>query len=136
MIGVVLAVAAVVLVAALRLMEGPVDLDFIKDKLAAAADVPGKSIVWLYRSIYAPTLYPDQALIYRWDIGRWSHAFIAAQWIERIPQLAATGSITIAQQLTPGQLQLGAIDPSGRLAYFSGPPSASTTASAACRPPE
>src|SRR5262245_21282001 len=43
-IGVVLAVAALVVVAALRLMEGPVDLDFIKDKLAAAADVPGNDI--------------------------------------------------------------------------------------------
>lgn len=44
MVGVFLAVAALVVVAALRLMEGPVDLDFLKGKLAAAADVPGNDI--------------------------------------------------------------------------------------------
>ena len=42
--GVVFAVAALVLVAALRLMEGPVDLDFLKDRIARAADVPGNDI--------------------------------------------------------------------------------------------
>ena len=42
--GVVFAVAALVLVAALRLMEGPVDLDFLKDRIAQAADVPGNDI--------------------------------------------------------------------------------------------
>lgn len=44
MVGVVLAAAALVVVAAIRLMEGPVDLDFLKEKLAAAADVPGNNI--------------------------------------------------------------------------------------------
>lgn len=44
MVGVFLAVAALVVVAALRLMEGPIDLDFLKEKLAAAADVPGNDI--------------------------------------------------------------------------------------------
>ena len=43
-VGVTLAVAALVLVAALRLLQGPVDLDFLKDRLAAAADVPGNDI--------------------------------------------------------------------------------------------
>src|SRR5918993_3715145 len=42
--GIVFAVAALVLVAALRLMEGPVDLDFLKDRIAQAADVPGNDI--------------------------------------------------------------------------------------------
>lgn len=36
--------AALAVVAGLRLMEGPVELDFLKDKLAAAADVPGNDI--------------------------------------------------------------------------------------------
>lgn len=36
--------AALAVVAAIRLMEGPVELDFLKDKLAAAADVPGNDI--------------------------------------------------------------------------------------------
>ena len=36
--------AALVVVAALRLMAGPVQLDFLKEKLAAAADVPGNDI--------------------------------------------------------------------------------------------
>jgi hypothetical protein len=42
--GIVFAVAALVLVAALRLMDGPVDLDFLKDRIARAADVPGNDI--------------------------------------------------------------------------------------------
>ena len=42
--GIVFAVAALVLVATLRLMEGPVDLDFLKDRIARAADVPGNDI--------------------------------------------------------------------------------------------
>jgi len=42
--GVVFTVAALVLVAALRLMEGPVDLDFLKDRITRAADVPGNDI--------------------------------------------------------------------------------------------
>ena len=42
--GIVFAVAALVLVAALRLMEGPVDLDFLKDRIAREADVPGNDI--------------------------------------------------------------------------------------------
>ena len=42
--GVVFALAALALVAALRLMEGPVDLDFLKDRIARAADVPGNDI--------------------------------------------------------------------------------------------
>lgn len=42
--GVVLCLAALVMVAALRLMEGPVDLDFLKARIVAAADVPGNDI--------------------------------------------------------------------------------------------
>ena len=42
--GIVFAVAALVVVAALRLMAGPVDLDFLKDRIARAADVPGNDI--------------------------------------------------------------------------------------------
>ncbi|GEP53691.1 hypothetical protein RSO01_08570 [Reyranella soli] len=42
--GIVFAVSALVLVAAIRLMEGPVDLDFLKHRLAQAADVPGNDI--------------------------------------------------------------------------------------------
>jgi len=42
--GIVFAVSALVLVAALRLMEGPVDLDFLKDRIAQAADVPGNDV--------------------------------------------------------------------------------------------
>src|SRR5215212_4797183 len=38
---VALCLGALVMVAALRLMEGPVDLDFLKARLIAAADVPG-----------------------------------------------------------------------------------------------
>ncbi|HEY4819808.1 MAG TPA: hypothetical protein VIH62_03125, partial [Xanthobacteraceae bacterium] len=42
--GVCLALAVVVVVAGLRLMAGPVDLDFLKARLVEAADVPGNDI--------------------------------------------------------------------------------------------
>lgn len=42
--GIVFAVSALVLVAALRLMEGPIDLDFLKHRVAQALDVPGNDI--------------------------------------------------------------------------------------------
>ena len=41
---VVLCLAALVMIAALRLMQGPVDLDFLKARIIAAADVPGNDI--------------------------------------------------------------------------------------------
>ncbi len=40
----ILAATALVVVAALRLLEGPVDLEFLKARVAAAADVPGNDI--------------------------------------------------------------------------------------------
>src|SRR5882672_5777092 len=43
-VGVALALAVLVVVAALRLMAGPVDLDFLKARIAEAADVPGNDI--------------------------------------------------------------------------------------------
>src|SRR5258708_7213732 len=43
-VGVVLVLAALVVVAALRLMAGPVDLDFLKTRIAEMADVPGNDI--------------------------------------------------------------------------------------------
>ena len=42
--GVCLALAVIVVVAGLRLMAGPVDLDFLKTRIAEAADVPGNDI--------------------------------------------------------------------------------------------
>ncbi len=42
--GVCLALAVILVVAGLRLMAGPVDLDFLKARIAAAADVPGNDI--------------------------------------------------------------------------------------------
>ena len=43
-VGLVLAVAALVVVAALRLMAGPVDLDFMKPRIARLIDAPGNDI--------------------------------------------------------------------------------------------
>ena len=42
--GIAAIVAVLVVVAALRLMAGPVDLSFLKDRIASAADVPGNNI--------------------------------------------------------------------------------------------
>ena len=43
-VGVVLVVATLVVVAALRLMQGPVDLDFLKDRITRLADAPGNNV--------------------------------------------------------------------------------------------
>ncbi len=43
-VGVVLALTALVVVVALRLMSGPVDLDFMKPRIARLIDVPGNDI--------------------------------------------------------------------------------------------
>ncbi|MDB5487201.1 MAG: hypothetical protein JWQ58_916 [Reyranella sp.] len=43
-VGVVLALTALVVVVALRLMSGPVDLDFVKPRIARLIDVPGNDI--------------------------------------------------------------------------------------------
>lgn len=43
-VGVFLATAVLVAVAAIRLMDGPVDLDFLKPRIARALDVPGNAI--------------------------------------------------------------------------------------------
>ena len=87
-----------------------------------AADIGNKAIVWLFQSNQAVTTQPDTALIYRWDIRRWTWAPMAAQWLARIPVPVAGGGFPPTETpLVAGQLQLGAIDGSNRLAYFSGP---------------
>ncbi|MDE2100783.1 MAG: hypothetical protein KGL39_26290 [Patescibacteria group bacterium] len=73
--------------------------------IVGAPDITNKSIVWIYRSIYAPTATQDQMLIYRWDIGRWGAGTVPLQWICRAPVPVSVGS----SPLVPGQLQLAAI---------------------------
>src|SRR5690606_39262502 len=43
-VGLVLATTALVVVAALRLMAGPVDLDFLKPRIARLIDAPGNDV--------------------------------------------------------------------------------------------
>ncbi len=43
--GVCLALAVVIVVAGIRLMAGPIDLDFLKARIAGMADVPGNDII-------------------------------------------------------------------------------------------
>ncbi|TBR30560.1 MAG: hypothetical protein EPO10_02215, partial [Reyranella sp.] len=43
-VGLVLAATALVVVAALRLMDGPIDLDFLKPRIARLIDAPGNDI--------------------------------------------------------------------------------------------
>ena len=83
-----------------------------------APDIQNKAIVWIFRSIYAPTASPDQALIYRWDIQRWAPGVITTQWIGRGPAPTASSTPIVAA----GQLFLAVIDVNAYLAFFTGTP--------------
>lgn len=73
--------------------------------LVGAADVANKAYVWIFRSIYAPSVLQDTMLVYRWDIQRWSSASLQTQWIARSP----VPNVQPGVSLVPGQLQLAAI---------------------------
>ena len=76
-----------------------------------APDIQNKTIGWLFRSVYAPTTQPDQIVMYRWDIQRWTSGVISTQWICRAPATEALSALSIVQ----GQLQLAAISGSTSL---------------------
>lgn len=86
--------------------------------VVGAADIANKAIVWIFRTIYATTMAPNVMLIYRWDIQRWSVAYIQANWLARIP-IAESG---IVPTLVQGQLELGVMTPDNKLSYFAGVP--------------
>ena len=99
-----------------------------------AADVANKVIMWIYPA--GVSTVPNAALMYRWDIQRWTPAAITAEWLARfisfgtsvdnLPALGFTDvdTMTISMDSSVwigGALQLGAIDPTHSLAYFNGP---------------
>lgn len=83
--------------------------------IVGAPDIANKAIIWIFRSVYAPTATQDQLLIYRWDIQQWTTGAVATQWIARtpVPTSPATGPDNA------GQLELAAI--SGTPAAAPGP---------------
>lgn len=88
------------------------------DLIVGAPDIQHKAIIWFYRSIYAPTSAQDSALIYRWDIQRWSWAQIATEWATRV----SVPEVVSGVPLSAGELALAAIDGSGNLVFFQGTP--------------
>lgn len=101
-----------------------------------AADAETRSIIWIFPSNASSSGVPDTALIYRWDLQRASYAKFSAEWLMRTLTfgvtldsffgLGFTHLDTIPASLDSrvwvgGALQLGAIDASHKLAYFSGP---------------
>lgn len=101
-----------------------------------AADVANRAVIWIFPSKLSSTGVPDTALLYRWDLQRASYAQFSAEWLMRVLSFGVTldtfSSIgfnvldTIPYSLdaavwVSGAIQLGAIDPSHKLAYFAGP---------------
>ena len=86
--------------------------------VVGAPDINNKAIVWIFRSVFAPSALPDQALIYRWDIQMWSFAQVTTQWASRAPVTLAAATVPLAL----GQLELAVVDSSGFLAFMNGTP--------------
>lgn len=100
-----------------------------------AADVNNKAIIWQFRmndTPVPPTAQPEptHALVYRYDIQRWSLIVLPAQWVARIPAPNYAAPTTTAPlSIAQGQLQLIAMGPAtgvvfltnSFLSYFSGP---------------
>lgn len=91
------------------------------DLVIGAPDISAKAICWIFKSVYAPTSLPDQMLVYRWDIQRWTIGAVTAEWLARIPVTTTTaGAPPAIAPLIAGQLQLAAVDQGGHLAFFNG----------------
>jgi hypothetical protein len=99
-----------------------------------ASDVANKLVVWIFPS--TASVLPDSALLWRWDIGRWSFIQVNAEWIARfmafgvsmdgLPAIGFTDVDTLPASLDSatwvgGALQLGAVDTNRKLAFFNGP---------------
>lgn len=93
------------------------------NQVVGAADVSNKAIRWIFQSNASENGQQDMMLMYRWDVQRWSYAFIPTQRIARLPvPVQNAGVAPFVAPLVAGQLQLAAIDQAGRLCYFNGSP--------------
>ena len=104
-----------------------------------AVSVPHKIIIWAFPSIASSTGICDTTLIYRWDIGRASYAYLgpgALEWLFRVLSFGATlDSLsalgfndldTLPASLDSaiwigGALQIAAVNGAHELAFFTGP---------------
>lgn len=90
-----------------------------------APDVTNRAIMWMFKSIYNTSLYPDMALYYRWDIGRATPLQgLNLQWITRTAVPAASSYLPPQNAaLIKNALQLAGITyPGNWLAYPTGIP--------------
>lgn len=114
-----------------------------------AADVVNRAVIWIFPSTLSSTGLPDTALVYRWDLQRASYCQFNAEWLMRVLSfgvtldsffgLGFTQLDTIPYSLDSrvwigGALQLGAINASHMLAYFSGPALAAQIATSTVQP--
>lgn len=105
------------------------------ENIIGASDATGKVAMWLFPSSGNGTGIPDMAIMWHWGLNRWSVADLPAQWVFRmlsfgtaldtLPSLGYTTIESVPFSLDSrvwqgGQLLLGAIDTSGKLAYFNG----------------
>jgi hypothetical protein len=51
------------------------------ERIVGAADPIGKRVWWIYPSSNSSDGTPDSAIVFNWDIGRWSYARFDSQWL-------------------------------------------------------
>lgn len=109
-------------------------------RIVAAADPINKVVVWVYPSTSSTDGTLDSALIFNWDVGRWSRADFSGDYLFRglsqgyfFDDMDSFGTLETMPQLpldsrawVGGRLILSTFDASHRLAYFTGSALAAT----------
>lgn len=110
------------------------------ERIIGAADAIGKRVWWIYPSGNAAGGIPDSAVIFNWDLGRWSYARFDSEWLfqnlsagytlDSLDNLGYTlDSLPLsldARAWTGGRLLLSAFNTSHKQALFNGTPLAAT----------
>jgi len=103
-------------------------------RVIAAADPINKIVIWVYPSTASTSGTLDSALIYNWQVGKWSSADFSGEFIFRglsqgylLDDMDSFGTLDGMSQIPldsrvwlGGRLLLSAFDGSHRLAYFTG----------------
>ncbi|MDE2470840.1 MAG: hypothetical protein KGL35_19360, partial [Bradyrhizobium sp.] len=116
--------------------------------VVGTVDPVNRCIIWIYSSAAAGSGVQDKALIYNWEIDRWSQGDISAEWIGRgasfgynLDTLDNTGFNldTLPYSLDSrvwagGNPLLGGFDSSHKLGFFNGSPLAATVDTSEAQP--
>lgn len=103
-------------------------------RVYAAADPINKIVVWVYPSTASASGALDSAIIFNWQVGKWSSADFSGEFLFRgltqgylLDDMDTFGNLDAMTQIPldsrvwlGGRLVLSAFDTSHRLAYFTG----------------